>query len=69
MSDANSYTLEIDDDPAFGSIDYTVTVTGSTEHTVTIYLEQETTYRWRVRGNNECGGGDYSNFRTFFGTD
>ena len=55
VADALSYTLEIDDDPAFGSIDYTVSGIEGTSHTVASDLEYLTVYYWRVRGDNPCG--------------
>src|SRR5690606_19841756 len=45
---ARSYTVEVDDDPAFGSIDYSATVTG-TSHSLGSSLEAGTHYFWRVR--------------------
>jgi len=51
-----SYTLEVDDDPAFGSIDYTVSGIVGTTHAVTTELDYATTYSWRVRADNSCGG-------------
>ncbi|HJU39096.1 MAG TPA: S8 family serine peptidase, partial [Tahibacter sp.] len=53
---AVDYTVEIDDDPAFGSIDRTATVAG-TSYTVTAALTGATQYYWRVRANNHCGAG------------
>jgi len=59
-AETTSYTLQIDDDNAFTSIDYTVTVIGTTEHTVIAYLQSDTEYFWRVRADNDCGDGSYS---------
>jgi len=53
------YRLDIDDDPAFGSIDYQVTVS-DTSHTVLSPLASTTTYYWRVRASNTCGDGAFS---------
>jgi len=53
-SEAVQYIVEVDNDPAFGSIDYTATVTG-TSHTVATALNGSTTYHWRVRASNGCG--------------
>ncbi|MDC8011082.1 S8 family serine peptidase [Tahibacter soli] len=61
---AVSYTVEIDDDPAFGSIDRTATVTG-TSYTVAPVLAGQTTYHWRVRANNHCGAGANATAFTF----
>ncbi len=56
-ADTLSYTLEVDDDPAFGSIDYAVSGLTTTSHSLTTELDYNTTYYWRVRGDNSCGGG------------
>jgi subtilisin-like proprotein convertase family protein len=53
-ADAIDYVLEVDNDPAFGSIDYTATVTG-TSHQPPTGLSGATTYHWRVRAQNNCG--------------
>ncbi|HSH03445.1 MAG TPA: M36 family metallopeptidase [Anaerolineae bacterium] len=53
---AGSYMIEVDDDPAFGSIDYSATVEG-TMHESTLAFAPETTYYWRVRAMNACGTG------------
>ena len=58
-SQGDEYILEVDDDPGFGSIDYTVTVTGTT-HVQATPLALETTYFWRVRTANVCGAGGTS---------
>jgi len=49
----SSYTVEVDDDPAFDSIDFTVETSETT--TVTGPLASTTTYYWRVRASNSCG--------------
>lgn len=67
VADTLSYTLEVDDDPAFGSIDYMVSGLTGTTHSLTTELDYNTTYYWRVRGDNSCGGGTDSavfNFTT-----
>ena len=51
---AQSYIVEIDDDPAFGSINYTATVAG-TSHVPTSALNGNTRYYWRVKAHNACG--------------
>ncbi len=53
-SQTQSYLLEVDDDPVFGSIAYSATVT-MTNHTATTPLTASTTYYWRVTPQNECG--------------
>lgn len=50
----SEFIIEIDDDPGFGSIDYTATVTAS-PHIVGTPLDSNTTYFWRVRSGNACG--------------
>ncbi len=57
VGDAFFYTLEVDDDPDFGSIDYSVSGLEGLSHTLPIELDFQTEYSWRVRGNNPCGGG------------
>ncbi len=59
------YTIEIDDDPGFGSIDYTANETGGTTHTVSASLGPLTTYHWRIRCANPCGSGTNSAAFTF----
>ncbi|MCI0728700.1 MAG: M36 family metallopeptidase, partial [Chloroflexi bacterium] len=56
VAGASSYTLDVDDDPGFGTIDYTATVSG-TSHTTTTALANDTTYYWRVTSYNVCGTG------------
>ena len=57
---ASSYIIEVDDDPNFSTIDYTVTISNSTSHLAQVGLATETTYYWRVRADNPCGQGRYS---------
>ncbi len=56
---SRTYVVEIDDDPAFESIDYTVSVSETT-HTVTTELAASTRYYWRVTAQNACGVGEVS---------
>jgi extracellular elastinolytic metalloproteinase len=60
VAGAPSYTLELDDDPAFGSIDYAASGLIGTSHTISAELDYATTYYWRVRGDNPCGAGTNS---------
>ena len=62
VAGAREYTLEVDNDPGFGSIDYTTT-TAATTHAVPASLAPLTTYHWRVRSDNHCGAG--ANSATF----
>ena len=62
--EAFDYTVEIDDDPAFASIDRSATVTGGA-WTVTPTLLGATRYYWRVRANNGCGASGTTAVRAF----
>ena len=64
VSQVTGYTLEVDDDASFGSIDYTWTGTG-TSHTPSSPLPGNTTYYWRVRVSNPCGS-DTSAVHSFY---
>ena len=61
---AASYVLELDDDPAFGSINYTTTIAG-TSQAIATSLSPATVYYWRVRPQNGCGFGPYSTTFSF----
>jgi uncharacterized repeat protein (TIGR01451 family) len=63
-SDAISYVLQIDDDPFFGSIDYSAIV-GGLEHTIASPLMPDTTYFWQVWGVNPCADGPPSSVFSF----
>ncbi len=54
VANAVSYTVELDDDPGFGSPEFAATVAG-TSVPVDTGLAVETIYYWRVRANNACG--------------
>ncbi len=54
-----SYLVEVDDDPGFGSLKFSTTLTG-TSQALPSDLESSTTYYWRVRSTNLCGDGSYS---------
>jgi hypothetical protein len=60
-----AYDLEVDDDPGFGSLDYTATVIGMTQHQAIASFEPQTTYYWRVRPANPCGTGANSTVFSF----
>lgn len=53
------FTIEIDDDPAFRSLDYHATVS-ATSHLVRTSLARDTQYFWRIRSRNACGTGPTS---------
>ncbi|TDR20674.1 proprotein convertase P-domain-containing protein [Marinicella litoralis] len=61
---AQEYYVELDDDPAFGSIDVSGTVSGNS-FTAT-GLNNATCYFWRVASSNLCGIGDSSTVRQFY---
>jgi hypothetical protein len=62
---ADSYGLEVDDDPAFGSPAIDVTGIPGTTFTPTTDLDDATTYYWRVRSENLCGPGAASTVFSF----
>jgi len=64
-TDATTYTLEVDDDPGFGSIDYSVSGLTELTHTPTQNLEFNTEYFWRVQAVNACGSGVVSTVFSF----
>jgi len=59
-----SYLVEVDDDPGFGSLRYSATLTG-TSQAIPSDLESSTTYYWRVRSTNVCGDGSFSSTFSF----
>jgi hypothetical protein len=62
---ADGYTLEVDDDPAFGSPEITATKVTATSYTPTVDLAEGTQYWWRVTADNLCGLGSPSDPYTF----
>jgi hypothetical protein len=65
VAGADSYTLEVDDDPAFGSPEISETGLAGTSFTPAFDLAAGTTYWWRVAGENLCGGGASSAIYSF----
>ncbi len=63
-SPSSTWTLEIDDNSDFSSIDST-TVTATTSGYPNGALDTQTTYYWRVRGSNPCGDSQDSTIRSF----
>ncbi len=57
--------LQIDDNSNFSSVIVNTANINSTPYTITSNLSYNTTYYWRVRGNNSNGNGDWSAYRTF----
>ena len=56
VAEAVEYVVEVDDDPAFTTINYTATVPGgTTSHAVATSLSLTNQYYWRVRARNSCG--------------
>ena len=62
---ADSYALEVDNDPAFGSPEISATGIPGTTYTPTTDLDDATTYYWRVRSENLCGPGAASTTFSF----
>ncbi len=58
-SGAATYDLEVATDPGFGNVVYSASVAG-TSHDLAGALDPDTTYYWRVSGQNACGAGSYS---------
>jgi hypothetical protein len=54
---ADSYALAVDNDPAFGSPEVSVTGIPGTSYMPTADLDDATTYYWRVWSENLCGPG------------
>jgi hypothetical protein len=62
---ATSYALAVDNDPAFGSPEISVTGIPGTTYTPTTDLDDATTYYWRVQSENLCGPGAASTTFSF----
>ena len=60
---AESYNIEISTDPAFSAIDFSSTETGLNFNVSN--LLDETVYYWRVRPDNRCVNGDFSEVYSF----
>jgi choice-of-anchor B domain-containing protein len=60
---ADSYRVQVDDDPAFGSPEYDSSVTVNELEISGLALT--TTYYWRVRAANTCGESAWSEAETF----
>ncbi len=62
---ADSYWIQVDDDPAFGSPAISESGIAGTSYTPTTDLEDNTTYHWRVTSENLCGLGGTSTVFSF----
>ena len=60
VTGADSYALEVDDDPAFGSPALVEPGITETTFTPSSDLASNTTYYWRVTALNVCGAGSTS---------
>ncbi len=58
VSDSGGYTVQLDDDPAFGSIDFSKDVALSEVQVPA--LDEAVTWYWRVRAANACGESAWS---------
>ncbi|MEW5986603.1 MAG: choice-of-anchor Q domain-containing protein [Chloroflexota bacterium] len=59
-----SYEVEVASDPDFTNVVYHAG-TSVTSHTVVDILAAQTSYFWRVRGQNSCGSGSFSSIFSF----
>ncbi len=64
LPQGGTYTVEVDDDPAFGSIDFT-TMTTASSVMVDVPLDTSETYYWRVSAANACAAGAPSQVFSF----
>ena len=62
---ADSYSLAVDDDPAFASPEISVNGITATSYQAATDLQEDTTYFWRVRSENLCGTGTASTVFSF----
>lgn len=60
------FLIEVDDDPAFGSVDFSENTTNGSTEVSTGPLNPETCYYWRVTPSNICGSGSSSVSRRFY---
>lgn len=64
LPQGGTYTVEIDDDPNFGSVNFTA-MTESSTLAVEAPLNTSETYYWRVSATNGCAAGGYSEVFSF----
>jgi hypothetical protein len=62
---ADSYWIQVDDDPAFGSPAISESGIAGTSYTPSSDLDDDTTYSWRVTSENVCGPGGTSTVFSF----
>lgn len=65
LSDIDEYRIQIATDDGFGDIVVDEAVTETTGFTPASELALGTEYFWRVQGSNLCGGGEWSEPRSF----
>ncbi len=66
VTDGQDYFVEVDNDPAFGSVDFSTTVNGGLTTAAASGLSENTCYYWRVTPSNLCGNGTTSNVFEFY---
>jgi trimeric autotransporter adhesin len=64
VSGALKYEVQVDNDPAFGSVDRTITIPAA-RWNVLPALNVSVTYYWRVRAISSCGPSNWSAARSF----
>ena len=60
------FLIEVDDDPGFGSVDFSGNTYGGVTEIATSQLNPESCYYWRVTPSNLCGNGSTSVSRRFY---
>ncbi len=62
---ASTYEIEVATDAIFSNIIITNQMIIEEMFATNLFLDSETTYYWRIRGNNLCGTGNWSNIQSF----
>ncbi len=65
LTNSHTYTIEVATDPAFNDIVITQGQIPQPQFIPQTTLSTHTTYYWRIRGDNPCGAGDYSQIFVF----
>ncbi|MCX7545494.1 S8 family serine peptidase [Marinicella gelatinilytica] len=60
------FLIEVDDDPGFGSVDFSGNTSNGVTEVTTSQLNPESCYYWRVTPSNVCGNGSTSLSRRFY---